>query len=144
MNKITLNDVKLLDLNTITASDGSLVPIESDIDVPFEIKRIFYVYGVDNQDDRGKHSHHQTKQVLICLNGSVEVLCDDGTNRNVYILDKPNKGLYIPELIWDEQRYLSKDSVLLVLSNTNYDINDYVEDYNEFKTLREEYNENYK
>ena len=58
-----------------------------------------------------------------------------GNYLNVYILDKPNKGLYIPELIWDEQRYLSKDSVLLVLSNTNYDINDYVEDYNEFKTL---------
>ena len=144
MNKVTLNDVKLFDLKTIVASDGSLVPIESDIDVPFEIKRIFYVYGVDNQDDRGKHSHHQTKQVLICLNGSVEVLCDDGTNRNIYVLDKPNRGLYIPELIWDEQRYLSKDSVLLVLSNTNYDINDYVEDYSEFKKLREKYNENYK
>jgi len=136
MNKVTLNDVKLLDLKTITASDGSLVPIESDIDVPFEIKRIFYVYGVDNQDDRGKHSHHQTKQVLICLNGSVEVLCDDGINRKVYILDKPNKGLYIPELIWDEQRYLSKDSVLLVLSNTNYNIDDYIEDYDEFKELK--------
>jgi len=136
MNKVTLNDVKLFDLKTIVANDGSLVPIESDIDVPFEIKRIFYVYGVDNQDDRGKHSHHQTKQVLICLNGSVEVLCDDGINRNVYILDKPNKGLYIPELIWDEQRYSSKDSVLLVLSNTNYDINDYIEDYNEFKRIK--------
>ena len=136
MNKVTLNDVKLLNLKTITASDGSLVPIESDIDVPFEIKRIFYVYGVDNQDDRGKHSHHQTKQVLICLNGSVEVLCDDGTNRNVYILDKPNKGLYVPELIWDEQRYLSKDSVLLVLSNTNYDTDDYIEDYEIFKKLK--------
>jgi len=136
MNKVTLNDVKLLNLKTITASDGSLVPIESDIDVPFEIKRIFYVYGVDNQDDRGKHSHHQTKQVLICLNGSVEVLCDDGINRKVYILDKPNKGLYIPELIWDEQRYLSKDSVLLVLSNTNYNIDDYIEDYDEFKELK--------
>ena len=136
MNKVTLNDVKLLNLKTITASDGSLVPIESDIDVPFEIKRIFYVYGVDNQDDRGKHSHHQTKQVLICLNGSVEVLCDDGKNRKIYILDEPNKGLYIPELIWDEQRYLSEDSVLLVLSNTNYDISDYIEDYNEFKRIK--------
>ena len=136
MNKVTLNDVKLLNLKTITASDGSLVPIESDIDVPFEIKRIFYVYGVDNQDDRGKHSHHQTKQVLICLNGSVEVLCDDGNNRKIYVLGEPNKGLYIPELIWEEQRYLSKDSVLLVLSNTNYDIGDYIEEYDEFKRVK--------
>ena len=136
MNKVTLNDVKLFDLKTIVASDGSLVPIESDIDIPFEIKRIFYVYGVDNQDDRGKHSHHKTKQVLICLNGSVEVLCDDGRNRKIYVLDEPNKALYIPELIWDEQRYLSKDSVLLVLSNTNYDISDYIEDYDEFKELK--------
>ena len=137
MNKVTLKDVTLFDLKTITAGDGSLVPIESDIDVPFEIKRIFYVYGVDNQDDRGKHSHHQTKQVLICLNGSVEVLCDDGKNRKIYILDEPNKGLYIPELIWDEQRYLSEDSVLLVLSNTNYDASDYIEDYDGFKKIRE-------
>ena len=136
MNKVTLNDIKLFDLKTIVASDGSLVPIESDIDIPFEIKRIFYVYGVDNQDDRGKHSHHQTKQVLICLNGSVEVLCDDGRNRKIYVLDEPNKALYIPELIWDEQRYLSKDSVLLVLSNTSYDTDDYVEDYDIFKELK--------
>ena len=136
MNKVTLNDVKLIDLKTITAADGSLVPIESNIDIPFEIKRIFYVYGVDGQDDRGKHSHHQTKQVLICLNGLVEVLCDDGENRKIYVLDEPNTALYIPELIWDEQRYLSKDSVLLVLSNTNYDISDYIEDYDEFKELK--------
>ena len=136
MNKVTLKDVTLFDLKTITAGDGSLVPIESDIDVPFEIKRIFYVYGVNNQDDRGKHSHHQTKQVLICLNGSVEVLCDDGINRNIYLLNKPNKALYIPELIWDEQRYLSEDTVLLVLSNTNYDEDDYIQDYDEFKKIK--------
>ena len=113
----TINDVKLITLKTTIACYGNLVPIESNIDLPFDIKRVFYVYGVKNQDDRGKHSHYKTKQVLICLSGEVEVVCDDGTHRKKYKLTKPNQAIYIPELIWDEQRYISEDSVLLVLSN---------------------------
>ena len=131
-----LNDVKFLNLKTIIASDGNLIPIESDMDIPFDIKRIFYVYGVNDQNDRGKHSHYKTKQLLICLNGKVEVLCDDGKNKKKYVLSKPNQAIYIPEMIWDEQKYLTEDSVLLVLSNTHYDENDYIENYDEFIKIR--------
>ena len=115
----TISDVKLITLKTIIACDGNLVPIESNIDLPFDIKRVFYVYGVKNQNDRGKHSHYKTKQLLICLNGKVEVTCDDGINQKTYILSEPNKAVYIPEMIWDEQKYLTDDSVLLVLANRN-------------------------
>ena len=134
---ITINDVKLLNLRTFIEPDGNLVPIESKHDIPFDIKRIFYVYGVNDQNDRGKHAHHKTKQVLICLSGEVEVICDDGVHRKKYKLTKPHQAIYIPEMIWDEQRYMSEDAVLLVLSNTYYDSKDYIEDYDEFLMMRE-------
>ena len=135
---MTLNDVKLFNLRSFIEPDGNLVPIESRHDIPFDVKRIFYVYGVKDQDDRGKHSHHKTKQVLICLSGEVKVVCDDGKERKNYILSKPNQALYIPEMIWDEQIYMSEDSVLLVLANTHYDVKDYIEDYDEFVKMKEE------
>jgi len=133
---ITINDVKLLELKTFVDSEGSLVPLESGLSIPFEIKRVFYVFGVHDQKDRGEHRHYKTEQVLICLSGRVRVLCDDGKNRKEWTLDKPNQALYIPNLIWDEQTYLSPDSVLLVLANTKYDELDYIVDYDEFKKLK--------
>tara|TARA_R100001369_G_scaffold14650_1_gene29343 strand:- start:29 stop:451 length:423 start_codon:yes stop_codon:yes gene_type:complete len=135
---ITLDEVKLFNLRNFIEPDGNLVPIESGHDIPFDIKRIFYVHNVKNQDDRGKHSHLKTKQVLICLSGEVKVVCNDGKNKQSYTLSKPNQALYIPEMIWDEQTYKSNDSVLLVLANTHYDINDYIEDYEEFIMMKED------
>ena len=132
----TISDVKLFNLRNFIEPDGNLVPIESNRDIPFDIKRVFYVYGVKNQDDRGKHSHYKTKQVLICLSGKIDVIVDDGTHRKKYRLSKPNQALYIPEMIWDEQVYESEESVLLVLANTKYNINDYIEDYEKFKELK--------
>ena len=134
---ITINDVKLLNLRTFIEPDGNLVPIESGHDIPFDIKRIFYVYGVKGQDDRGKHAHYKTKQVLICLSGEIEVVVDDGDHRKKYKLTKPHQAIYIPEMIWDEQRYMSENSVLLVLSNTHYNSKDYIEDYDNFLEIRE-------
>ena len=136
----TLDDVKKFTLKTFTEPDGNLIPIQMDRDIPFEVKRMFYVYDVHDQNDRGKHSHHKTKQILIAVNGGVTVICDDGKKRRNYVLNEPNKALLIPEMIWDEQVYHSESSVLLVLSNTNYDVNDYIEDYDEFKRLKNESN----
>jgi len=133
----SLSDVKLFSLKTFIEPDGNLVPIENS-DIPFNIKRMFYVFGVKDQNDRGRHSHHTTKQVLICLQGSVKVNCDDGRNRKQWILDDPTQALYIPEMIWDEQIYNSEDSILLVLANTKYNIKDYIEDYENFKEIKYE------
>jgi len=134
----TINDVKVFDLAPYIDSEGSLVSVESAIDVPFKIERVFYIYGVHDQEDRGEHGHHTTEQVLICLNGQVKVLCDDGTDKKEWILDKPNEGLYIPNLIWDEQTYLTVDSILLVFANTLYDPSDYISDYEKFRILKNE------
>jgi hypothetical protein len=135
--QITIEDVKFFNARTMVEPDGNLVPIESTHDVPFDINRIFYVYGVKNQDDRGKHAHYKTKQVLICVHGKLEVLVSDGIKEKKYLLESPQQALYIPELIWDEQVYLTSDTVLLVLSNMKYDPEDYIHDFDEFKQIKE-------
>jgi len=137
MKKITIDDVKFFNTRIMMEPDGNLVPIESNVDVPFPIRRIFYVYGVKDQNDRGKHAHFKTKQVLICIHGSVDVVVHDGNAAQKYTLNYPGHALYIPEMIWDEQVYSSEDSVLLVLSNTKYIPNDYIHDFEEFKKLKE-------
>jgi hypothetical protein len=128
----TLDDVKLIQLKTFLEPDGSLVPIESDKDVPFLIERVFYVYGVEDQNNRGKHAHYDTEQILICLIGRIEVTCKDECSSATWILDSPNKALYVPNMIWDEQKYCTSNSVLLVLASTRYDIEDYIEIWDEF------------
>ena len=136
---ITINEVKKINLKSFDEPDGRLVPVEFDKDVPFEVKRMFYVFGVHNQNDRGKHSHYKTKQLLISVNGSIDVKCDDGMGGvGEWQLNQPWKALYIPEMIWDEQVYMNHNAVLLVLSNTNYNLSDYIEDYEEFKRLKNE------
>ena len=132
MKKSTLDNVKFFNLKTIVEEDGNLVPIESNIDVPFSIKRVFYVYGAKDQKNRGEHSHRKTEQIIICLNGKLEVLCDDGVNKKKYLLESPQQALYIPSMIWDEQNYLTNDTVMLVLCNNHYNINDYVDSYDDF------------
>jgi dTDP-4-dehydrorhamnose 3,5-epimerase-like enzyme len=134
--QITINDVKFFNTRTMVEPDGNLVPIESNHDVPFNIKRVFYVYGVKDQNDRGKHAHYKTKQVLICVNGKVEVLVHDGIKKQKYLLESPQQALYIPEMIWDEQVYLTSDAVLLVLSNMKYEPLDYIHDFDEFKNIK--------
>ena len=133
---ITIDDVKEFTLKTFIEPDGKLTPIELDRDIPFRVKRMFYVYGVQNQNDRGKHSHLKTKQILIALSGKITVLCDDGKNIKNNVLDSPEKALYIPELIWDEQIYENENSVLLVLANTHYNVKDYIENYSDFKKIK--------
>ena len=129
----TEEDVKVINFAGFS-EDGLLVPVE---DIPFEIERIFYVSGVQSQNPRGKHAHYKTCQILFCLTGSILCICRDqqGYSQD-FLLDDPTKGLYIPEMIWDEQNYLSKDTVLLVLSNLKYDPKDYIHDFQEFKKIK--------
>ena len=137
----TIDDVKRFNLKFFDESDGRLAPIEFHKDVPFKVKRMFYVFGVHNQNDRGKHSHYKTKQLLISIKGSINVKCDDGMGWvREWELRTPWNALYIPEMIWDEQIYNSKDSILLVLSNTNYDPSDYIEDYEMFRRVKNGWN----
>jgi dTDP-4-dehydrorhamnose 3,5-epimerase-like enzyme len=136
MSEISVDDVKFYNNKAIVDKNGNLVPLESSRDVPFDIKRVFYVYGVYDEKPRGEHAHYKTQQVLICLSGKVEVVCKDGEREYRYLLESPQQALFIPEMIWDEQVYRSESSVLLVLSNTHYDPADYIHDFDQFKKIR--------
>ena len=126
---ISIKDVKIINYMGFV-EDGMLVPVE---DTPFEIARVFYVSSVESKKPRGKHAHRKTRQILICLNGSIECLCEDSQGNSAsFTLDDPARGLYIPEMIWDEQVYNSKDSILLSLCSTKYDKNDYITNWKDF------------
>lgn len=101
-------------------------------DLPFMPKRYFLVFGVPSAEVRGEHAHRHCGQFLICINGSMSVLVDDGTQREEFRLDRPDTGLHIPPLVWATQYRYSPDAVLLVFASEHYDAADYIRDYDEF------------
>lgn len=111
---------------------GHLVIVEGGQDIPFEIKRIFYIYGSDEKVIRGQHANYHSQFVLINVSGSSKVKVDDGTHTKVYQLDRPHTGVYLPQMIWKEMYDFSSDSVLLVLASEHYDAGEYIRDYSEF------------
>jgi|TARA_R110001583_G_scaffold104873_1_gene252274 dTDP-4-dehydrorhamnose 3,5-epimerase-like enzyme len=129
----TIQDVRMIDFPSVVG-DGSLVPVELESKIPFDVKRIFYVYDVGTLEKRGCHAHLETNQVLVCLKGSIKCICKDQFGGEVsVVLASPTTGIHIPEMIWDEQIYLSEDSILLSFCSTNYDKQDYIEDWEDFK-----------
>jgi dTDP-4-dehydrorhamnose 3,5-epimerase-like enzyme len=111
---------------------GSLVVIQEINDIPFEIKRIYYMYSVKQDVIRGLHAHKTLQQVLICISGSCKILLDDGIEKEILMLDKKNYGLYIGAHIWREIFDFSEDAVLLVLASDFYDEKDYIRNYEDF------------
>ncbi|MFA0581961.1 WxcM-like domain-containing protein [Vibrio breoganii] len=116
---------------------GNLSVGEFEKEIPFKPKRYFTVFGVPSKEVRGEHAHKQCQQFLLCLSGSCNVLVDDGTNREEYILDAPNKGIYLPAMTWGVQYKYSIDAVLLVFASDYYDADDYIRDYADFKKMSE-------
>lgn len=111
---------------------GKLVAIESNIDVPFEIKRVFYIYGTSVGVPRGNHAHYKTKQYLISISGSCKVTLDNGHEKYTYELNCQNKGLIQNEYVWGVMHDFTDDCVLLVLASEHYEDSDYIRDYNQF------------
>lgn len=111
---------------------GQLVAVEELKDVPFDIKRVYYLYETVQGVCRGFHAHKNLQQVLICVHGSCRVLLDDGREKRDVLLDKPNEGLYISNNVWREMYDFSPDAVLLVLASQLYDEADYIRDYDDF------------
>lgn len=123
---------KILEFAEFGDERGSLVIAEGNKDVPFEIKRVFYMYGSDSDIVRGQHANRNSEFVLINVSGSSKVRIDDGFEECVVELNKPRMGLYLPTMVWKDMYDFSEDSVLLVLANTHYDGNEYIRDYDEF------------
>lgn len=114
---------------------GKLVAVESFKDIPFEIKRVYYMYGVPENVRRGYHAHRNLEQVLVCVSGSCKILLDDGNERREVILDSPTQGLYIANFMWREMYDFSDNAVLMVLASEYYKEDDYIRDYEEYKCL---------
>ncbi len=114
---------------------GNLAIGEVRRQVPFEIRRFFLVFGVEDQKIRGEHAHRALHQFLVCVHGSCHFVADDGTNREEFILDRPNLGLHVPPMVWGVQYKYTPDAVLLVLASDYYDPADYIRDYSEFLSL---------
>lgn len=114
---------------------GKLVVIEGAQAIPFEIKRVFYIYDSDATVVRGQHANRESEFVLVNVSGKSKVRITDGTEELIVELDKPMKGVYIPKMIWKDMYDFSPDSVLLVLASTHYDGNEYIRDYNEYLRL---------
>ena len=115
---------------------GNLTFIEGDLDIPFQIKRIYYVYGVPKNGSRGGHAHRDLEQLMIALSGGFNIAIDDGKAKKVITLSNPSLGLYIPKMIWGEMSDFSDGSVCLVLASDHYDESEYIRNYNEFLKIK--------
>ncbi len=130
----TMNDVRIYDFPHRGDERGNLIIAEGGSDVPFEIKRVFYICGTDRNMVRGRHANRQTEFMLINVAGTSKIKIRDGEgNEAIYILNRPDIGIYIPNMIWKEMYDFSEDSVLLVLCSTHYDADEYIRDYDQYE-----------
>jgi dTDP-4-dehydrorhamnose 3,5-epimerase-like enzyme len=124
--------INMLNFKPLGDDRGSLVALEANESVPFDIKRVYYIFGTKEGVSRGFHAHRNLKQIAICVTGSCRFVVDDGYKREEIVLDSSNKGLVIDDLTWREMHDFSPDCVLLVLASEYYDESDYIRDYDEF------------
>ena len=128
-----LNFAQMLEFSQRGDDRGHLVIVEGMKNIPFDIKRIFYIYGSDKDVIRGCHANRESEFVLINVAGTSKVKVRDGKgNEKVYSLDRPHTGVYLPKMIWKDMYDFSEDSVLLCLASTYYDANEYIRNYDEY------------
>lgn len=128
-------DYKLIDFKVFGDERGKLVALEGNKDVPFEIKRVYWIYDTIPDLERGKHAHKEIEQLIIAMDGSCQFIIDDGTKRETVWLNRPDKGLYIGKRIWSEMHHFSYGCKLMVLASGHYNEEEYIRNYNDF--LRE-------
>ncbi|MGI1662809.1 sugar 3,4-ketoisomerase [Palleronia sp. KMU-117] len=128
----TAGSVRLIELPVITDPRGDLTFVEGGRHLPFEIRRVYYLYNVPVDSERGGHAHRELEQVVFALSGSFRVTVDDGRTRSEYLLRDPRRGLYINRLIWREMDLFSQGAVCMVLASQPYDEADYYRDYDAF------------
>ena len=111
---------------------GQLVALEEEKDIPFKIKRVYYLYDTLPGVTRGYHAHKSLEQILVCIHGSCKIRLDDGREKKVVALEKPYEGLYVSHAVWREMFDFSPDAVLMVLASELYDESDYIRNYDKF------------
>jgi hypothetical protein len=132
---MALNDCRLMDLPKISDPRGNLSFIEAGKDIPFDIKRVYYLYDVPGGSDRGSHAHKNLHQFIVAMSGSFDVLLDDGTNKKRFHLNRSYNGLYVCPMMWRYLDNFSSGAVCMVLASSYYDEADYIRDYSDFISL---------
>lgn len=130
--KSTIYDCSVFELPKIKDRAGNITPVHNNIEIPFAIKRVFYLYDIPGGESRGAHAHKECHQFLIAASGNFEVCLDDGRSKKVIQLNRPNIGLHIPPGIWASEVNFSSGSICLVLASHKYNEQDYLRDYSEF------------
>ena len=124
--------INLIEFKHLGDDRGGLISLEQNQDIPFGIKRIYYIFDTQEDVARGFHAHKDLQQVAICVKGSCRFILDNGVQRESVILDKPNIGLFIDSMIWREMHDFIDDCVLMVIANHHYDEADYIRNYDDF------------
>jgi hypothetical protein len=132
INKNTVFDCKVIDLPQNHKTNGRITAINCNSDVPFEIKRVYYLYDVPSGEDRGGHAHIELQQLIIAASGSFDLVLDDGKNNRIIHLNRPFLGVLMPSGIWRELTNFSSGSICLVLASHKYDESDYIRSYDDF------------
>lgn len=124
---------RLIEFTDLGDERGNLVVIEGDgMDIPFDIKRVFYIYGSDSEVVRGQHANRETEFLLVNVSGTSKVRVDNGKDSEIIELNKPRMGLYLSSMLWKDMYDFSEDSVLLVLASRHYDANEYIRNYEDY------------
>ena len=126
---------KILKFKKFKDERGVLIPIEGELDIPFEIKRVFYIYDLNTLSKRGVHAHINTDQIIIPINGSFEItIFDKKFQKEKFLLNSPETGLFQKKMTWAEMSNFSNDCIILVLANKQFDVKDYITSFKKFKT----------
>jgi len=128
--------IKLIDFPALCDERGALVAVESNKSIPFDIKRVYYIFATQAGVSRGFHAHKQLKQVAVCVTGKCRMVLDNGKEKRSVWLDSATQGVLIEDLTWREMHDFSEDCVLLVLASEHYDESDYIRDYDEFLKIQ--------
>ena len=135
---MTLNDPKIINLTKILDDRGNLSVIEELKDIPFKIKRTYWIYDVPGGEVRGGHAYKENEEFIIALSGSFDVLLDNGIESKTFSLNRSYYGLYVPKGLWRQMLNFSTNSLALILASTEFDLSDYIYDYDLFKKQKDE------
>ncbi len=135
-NNITVFDCNLIYLPKIENRAGNITPIHNNIEIPFAVKRIFYLFDIPGGESRGAHAHKECHQFLVAVSGSFEILLDDGKSKRLIQLNRPYMGLHIPPGIWASEINFSSGSICLVLASHTYNEDDYIRNYEDFLKIK--------
>ena len=138
MKRYTVFDCSIFELPRLKNRAGNITPISNSKEIPFDIKRLFYIYDIPGGEDRGAHAHKECHQFLVAASGSFEIELNDGITRRTVVLNRPYFGLHILPSIWAAEKGFSSGSVCLVLASHKYDESDYIREYSEYIKFKNE------